>query len=80
MVILEALTLAKGVIACDIPGTRNSLRGGYGHLVEKTPAGLAHGFAELAEGRLQFKPFDAQAYVNDCVAEFLAESGMAGER
>ncbi len=75
MVILEALTLGKGVIACDIPGTRNSLRGGYGHLVEKTAAGLAHGFGELAEGRLQFKPFDAEAYVTECAAEFLLQSG-----
>jgi CDP-glycerol glycerophosphotransferase len=79
MVILEAMTLGKGVIACDIPGTRNSLHGGYGHLVEKTPAGLARGFADFAMDRLQFKTFDAEAYVKDCVAEFLAQSGIAGE-
>ncbi len=77
MVILEALTLGKAVIACDIPGTRNSLGGGYGHLVEKTTAGLAKGFADFCEGRLQFKPFDAEAYVDECVEEFMQSCGIA---
>ena len=74
MVLLEALTLGRPVLATDIPGARSVLRQGgdvLGDLVAPTPAALAEGMARLLQGALPAPRFDAEAYQAAVLQDFL---------
>lgn len=71
MVLLEALTLGKPVIATDMPGARSVLGGLSGpRLVAPTVAGLADGMRRFLAGEVWPAPFDAEAYRAAVLAEF----------
>lgn len=71
MVLLEAMTLGKPVIAVDIDGTRGLLApNGYGMLVENSVQGLVKGFVDVLEGNSAAGSFDAYAYRTDALAQF----------
>jgi CDP-glycerol glycerophosphotransferase len=68
MVIMEALILNKPVICTDITGPREFLQQGYGLLVEDSTQGLIDGMAQANKG-LSLKPFDAEAFNKQALAE-----------
>jgi CDP-glycerol glycerophosphotransferase len=71
MVLLEALTLGKPVIATDMPGARSVLGGLDGPLlVAPTVAGLADGMRRFLAGEVLPAAFDAEAYRAAALAEF----------
>ena len=71
MVLLEALTLAKPVIATDIPGARAVLGTDYGHLVSPDVAGVADGMRRFLRGEVRdASAFDAEAYCEAALQDF----------
>lgn len=74
MVILEALTLGKPVIVTDIAGSRSALKGGYGHIVQGpvSTQSFTKAMEAFCKGELTFKPFDAEAYNTQAIADFHA--------
>lgn len=70
MVLLEAMTLGRPIVATDIDGNRAVLEGGYGELVENTAAGLEAGMVAFLDGRIQCKRFDAQDYAQKAIDMF----------
>lgn len=76
MVLLEAITLGKKVIATDIEGNRSVLKNGYGKLIEFE-------FEELVEaltGNEYYSYFDARNYNHNLVDMYCAliENGNVG--
>lgn len=70
--VLESLVLGKPVIATDIAGPRDLLQHGEGQLVEPTVEAFADAlirFSSDAKSPHQAQ-FDAEAYVEDALAEF----------
>ena len=71
MVLLEALTLGKPVIATDIPGARAVLGDSYGHLVSPDVEGLAEGMRRFIAGEVpDASGFDAEAYCEGALQSF----------
>lgn len=71
MVIMEALILDKPVISTDIPGPREFLKLGYGHLVEISACGLEKGMILYKKNELQIcKKFDAEEFNKNAIKEF----------
>ena len=71
MVLLEALTLGKPVIATDIAGARGVLGTVYGHLVPADIDGVAAGMRAFLEGQIPADPaFDAEDYCRTALQEF----------
>jgi len=73
--ILEALTLGKPVIATDIPGPRDLLKGGEGRLVAPSAEALAAAMEEfVAAGKaMERRSFDAEAYAAAAARDFEAK-------
>lgn len=72
MVLLEALTLGKRVLATDIVGNRGVLAPDYGLLVENSVSGLAQGFREI-QTKANFDHFDARAYCDESLKTTLGD-------
>lgn len=70
MVLLEALTLGKPVIATDIPGARSVLGEQYGHLVSPTDEAVAHGMQHFINGHVTGSSFDAEEYCEAALQDF----------
>ncbi|KIC18760.1 hypothetical protein RA21_04170 [Leisingera sp. ANG-DT] len=70
MVLLEALTLGKPVLATDIPGARSVLGTEYGHLVPPSVDGVAEGMRHFIEGRISGADFDAERYCEAALQDF----------
>jgi CDP-glycerol glycerophosphotransferase len=70
MVLLEAMTLGKPIVATDIDGNRGVLEGDYGMLVENSAEGLENGMTAFIDGRVECKAFDATHYAQQAVAMF----------
>lgn len=74
MVLLEALTLGKPVIATDIPGSRSVLGGkdgaDLGCLVPATDEGVALGMARFLDGEVTAAGFAAEAYRDAALQDF----------
>lgn len=74
MVLLEALTLGKPVIATDIPGCRSVLArkdgGDLGCLVSASDEGVAQGMARFLAGEVSAAGFDAKAYQDAALQDF----------
>lgn len=75
MVLLEALTLGKPVIATDIPGARSVLgqKGGpdLGLLVPASDEGVADGMRAFLAGQVGIAGFDAETYRDAALQDFL---------
>jgi CDP-glycerol glycerophosphotransferase len=74
MVLLEALTLGKPVIATDIPGSRSVLGQAdgpdLGLLVPVSDAGVTEGMRAFLAGEIGTASFDAEAYCDAALQEF----------
>lgn len=71
MTIIEALMLEKPVISTDIPGPREFLSQGFGHLVEDSESGLIKGMTAYYNHRLDMlKSFDAVKFNEKALIEF----------
>jgi CDP-glycerol glycerophosphotransferase len=70
IVLLEALVLAKKVIATNTPGSRSVLEGGKGLLVEKSVEGVFKGMTDMMDGKVKIKPFDPDAHIRDAMNLF----------
>ncbi len=70
MSIMEALILGKPVICTDITGPREFLQQGYGQLVSNDEQGLYEGMEMAYNHELHLKPFDAEAFNEQALAEF----------
>ncbi|WP_444958056.1 CDP-glycerol glycerophosphotransferase family protein [Microbulbifer sp. ZKSA002] len=70
MVLLEALTLSKQIVATNIAGNRSVLGDHYGTLVENTISGVASGIKDALAGKSSFVNFDAASYVRKTSDEF----------
>ncbi len=72
VVILEALTLGKHIIATNIPGPRNLLRNGEGVLVPRSSRALAEAMKDFIRSGRRFErnPFDPYAYVEHAMQQF----------
>lgn len=62
VVLYEALTLKKPIIATDIVANRAVLEGGYGELCENSEDGLVAAMNKFIDGRLKYKEFDIEKY------------------
>lgn len=62
VVLYEALTLDKPIIATDIVSNHGVLRGGYGELCDNSIEGLEKAMHDYLAGKLDFKQFDIEAY------------------
>ena len=71
MVLLEAMTLNKPIVATDIEGNRGVLQDRYGLLVENSDAGLADGMKRLLDGAKMSTQFDWTEYRAMALATFL---------
>lgn len=71
IVLLEALTLGKEIIATDITGNRGVLDGTPAHLVKNTRSGLEKAMNLFIEQGLSKPSFDAEAYSQRAVKRFL---------
>lgn len=73
MVLLEALTLNKPIIATDIDGNRALLEDGYGVLVENSVSGLAMAMSRYCAGEMTgSRVFDEAAYQREALSMFRA--------
>lgn len=80
IVLLEALTLGTATLSTDIPGPRNVLANGAGILVENSTEGLVGGIERWLEARPKAPAWDAHAYRERTVAQFMAIlSGGSGQ-
>ena len=70
MVLLEALTLGKPIIATDIVGNRSILGDKYGLLVENSEQGLIDGFNQFLSNKIFPSYFNAQAYQTEAINKF----------
>ncbi|MGR3762454.1 CDP-glycerol glycerophosphotransferase family protein (plasmid) [Roseobacteraceae bacterium NS-SX3] len=70
MVLLEAMTLGKPVIATDIPGARSVLGANQGHLVPASVAGVAQGMQHFIDGKIPGADFRAEQYCQDALQDF----------
>lgn len=78
MVMLEAMTLGKPVVAVDIDGTRGLLEPSrYGMLVANSVDGLVQGLLAFLGGAPAGGRFDARTYRMDALAQF--ESVVLGQ-
>ncbi|QDY65069.1 glycosyltransferase [Glutamicibacter halophytocola] len=66
MVLLEALTLGKRVLATDIVGNRGVLEPNFGLLVDNSVSGLVQGFHDMNTID-QFDRFDARSYCDEAL-------------
>ncbi|MCR6656979.1 MAG: glycosyltransferase [Opitutus sp.] len=70
MVLLEAMTLGKPIIATDIAGNRGLLRGEYGRLVENSIEGLANGMKAFLRGEPSMGSFSPEEYGAQALRQF----------
>jgi len=70
MVLLEAMVLAKPIIATDIDGNRGLLGEDYGELVENSEEGLRQGMLAFLERGPNPYAFDAAEYQKSAVRNF----------
>jgi CDP-glycerol glycerophosphotransferase len=70
MVLLEAMTLGKPIIATDIDGNRGVLSESYGRLVENSEAGLTQGMLDFMNMRDESMSFDPYSYQQIALDEF----------
>lgn len=70
MVLLEALTLNKPIIASDIAGNRSVLGDDMGLLVPPSAEGITLGMRRYLAGEVQPDNFDADAYCAEVITEF----------
>ncbi|MFD2750940.1 CDP-glycerol glycerophosphotransferase family protein [Virgibacillus siamensis] len=68
LVLFEALTLGKTIIATDIVTNKEVLEGGYGKLCENSIEGLKRAMNDYLAGKITVKKFDINAY-NDRALE-----------
>ena len=73
MVLLEALTLNKSIIATNITGSASVLGNDFGLLVDNSHKGLAKGMCDFINKGIESKEFDYEAYVNDSMSLFYQE-------
>ncbi|PJK14913.1 hypothetical protein CO613_03545 [Lysobacteraceae bacterium NML07-0707] len=71
MVLLEAMTLGKAIIATDIDGNRGVLEGRYGKLVENSDDGLANAMIDCIENGFYAGQFDADSYQRNALDSFM---------
>ena len=62
MVLLEALTLDKKIIATDIVANRGVLEGGLGELVENSVEGVVEGIEKLIHNQINDYNFNIHEY------------------
>ena len=70
MVLLEAMVLAKPIIATDIDGNRGVLGDDYGELVENSEEGLRLGMLAVLERGPRSYAFNAAEYQHNAVMNF----------
>ena len=71
MVLLEALTLGKKIIATDINGNRGILAKYNGTLVENSISGLENGIIEFLDGEVEIPLFDVDSYQDSAIRMFI---------
>lgn len=73
MVLLEALTLGKPILATDIVGNRGVLQDKYGVLVENSIEGLVNGLMSYYSNEyVEQEVFDAKKYNREALDQFLS--------
>lgn len=70
VVLYEALSLKKPVIATDIPANRGVLGGGYGLLCDNSVDGLTHAMSDFLKDGLSFKDFDIEKHNKNTINAF----------
>lgn len=70
MVLLEALTLGKKIVATDIDGNRGILSKFNGFLVENSVQGLVYGMHEFSSGNIPEIIFDVEKYQKNAINMF----------
>jgi len=70
MVLLEAMTLGRPIIATNIDGSRAVLKDGQGILVDNCVEGLQRGMEAFMRGTVRVKPFDAEAHNQRAMRQF----------
>jgi glycosyltransferase involved in cell wall biosynthesis/Flp pilus assembly protein TadD len=70
MVLLEAITLMKPIIATDIAGSRSVIEGRSGKLVENSVDGLTLGMLDFLNGQNLAKEIDINAYLKNALNSF----------
>lgn len=74
MVLLEALTLDKPIIATNITGSASVLGNDYGNLVENTIDGLVIGMNEFVDKGCKSNNFNYNAYIQESMKLFYQEA------
>lgn len=74
MVLLEAMILAKPIVATDIPGSRGVIEGRSGHLVENSIDGLVQGMLGFIEGKVVATPVDMEKYCEAALDAFYTKA------
>ncbi|MFD1363693.1 CDP-glycerol glycerophosphotransferase family protein [Lentibacillus salinarum] len=70
LVLYEALTLDKTIIATDIVTSRGVLEGGYGKICENSIEGLKKAMNDYLAGKITAKKFDIKAYSDRALEMF----------